>query len=86
MNTRNWINKTKLITTSYIATYLISSPTKAHEKIIWLDVSMQKRLGMDKLHSIYLQVGEHRSHIVHNLGKCKKKSSIKSIKMWKKKA
>jgi hypothetical protein len=46
---------------------------------------MQKRLGMDKLHSIYLEVGEHRSHIVHNQGIIKKKPSIKSIKCGRRK-
>lgn len=40
-----------------IATHLISSSAKTHEEIIWLNISMQKRLWMNKFHSIYLQVG-----------------------------
>jgi hypothetical protein len=40
-----------------IATHLISSSAKTHEEIIWLNISMQKRLGMNKFYSIYLQVG-----------------------------
>jgi hypothetical protein len=64
MSTRNQINKAEvIITKSYIATYLISTPAKTHEKIIWLDVSMQKRLGMHKFHSIYLQ---DRTRIKHS--------------------
>jgi hypothetical protein len=41
---------------------LISSPTKTHKKIVWLNVSMEKRFGMDKFHSVYLQERD-RDHL-----------------------